>query len=65
MKAKRFYVAPRNLVCDLHRDRNSWSEDDLQIQTIPFTADYIEDMVDLLRIEPRALKYDLSGICCF
>lgn len=61
MKTIRFYVAPRALGCDLHRNMNVWSATDINGLNFPFTKDQIEDMVDLLRFQPKKLNFDLSG----
>lgn len=61
IKNYRFYIARRGLVCDLHGDVNSWVQDDIQDSYIPFSCENIEDMVDLLRFEPKPLKYGPSG----
>lgn len=63
MKELRFYVPSRGLVCKDHRVKNQWNETDIEnIGLVPFTVSHIEDMVDLLRFQPKKLDYMRSGI---
>lgn len=57
----RFYIGPRGLCCNLHRKIDSWFTVDIINSNHPFSCDQIEDMVDLLRFEPKSLNFDLSG----
>lgn len=61
MKKFRFYVAPRGLGCDTHRSINAWSATDVSDSIYPFSRNQIEDMVDLLRFQPKKLNFDLPG----
>lgn len=65
MKKIRFYVASKCLVCDLHCNNNAWLADDVKDSNFPFTRNQIEDMVDLLRFEPKRLNFDLPGLYIF
>lgn len=61
MKKFRFYAAPKCVGCDLHRNMSTWLAADVDESNYPFTCDQIEDMVDLLRFEPKRLNFDLPG----
>lgn len=63
MKKIRFYVAPTCLVCDSHRHSNVWLADVVNESDFPFSCNQIEDMVDLLRLEPKRLNFELPGLC--
>lgn len=62
IKKQRFYIPQRALSCNLHRDESTWLEIETFNADIPFSNDQIEDMVDLLRLEPKSLNYVLPGI---
>lgn len=61
MKENRFYVPPRGLGCDLHRNINAWSASDFSDSIYPFTQNQIHDMVDLLRFQPKKLNFNSPG----
>lgn len=57
MSELRFYVPPRGVSCDNHHDFDQWNKNDIiDFEALPFTVEYIEDMVDLLRLKPKYLK---------
>lgn len=58
----RFYIPPRCVVCQNHRQFEQWQEGDIRdFELIPYTLANIEDMIDLLRFKPKCLKYEMSG----
>lgn len=61
MKKLRFYVASKCVGCDVQRNISSWRAADVNESDYPFTREQIEDMVDLLRFEPKRLNFVLPG----
>lgn len=62
LKKFRFYIPSKCVVCGQHGDESVWSEMGTELENLPFTVEQIEDMVDLLRIEPKPQLY--SGEFC-
>lgn len=57
----RFYVPPRGVACQDHREFEQWKDEDIRdCELIPFSVANIEDMFELLRFNPKPLEY-VSG----
>lgn len=61
LKKIRFYVPHNCMACVLHCKTDTWSESDVEDVKIPFTKEQVHDMVDLLRLEPKSLRFDAPG----
>lgn len=62
IKKLRFYIPPKGLGCELHRYSIAWSANDVDESSYPFTRNQIEDMIDLLRFEPKRLNFVAPGL---
>lgn len=60
MKTKRFFIPARSLACDEHRDFSVWPQIIIPNERSTFTAEQIEEMVDLLRFDSKLPKDNLS-----
>lgn len=59
----RFYVPPRGVACQNHREFEQWNQNDIvDSENIPFSATNIEDMVDLLRTKLGSLNCKENGM---
>lgn len=61
MKTKRFFIPQTAKACNFHLDYSVWPEIIIPNQNCVFTATQIEEMVDLLRSNPRKSKDKLLG----
>lgn len=57
MKKFRFYIPPRCVVCEHHKNDFAWSQELIGDTDTPFTVEQIEDMVDLLRLESKPISF--------
>ncbi|XP_031622768.1 uncharacterized protein LOC116340428 [Contarinia nasturtii] len=56
MKNKRFFIPEKSVACNFHSDYSVLSEINIPVENCAFTAAQIEEMVDLLRSDPKQLK---------
>lgn len=61
MKTLRFFVGHNCLACREHSESNSWRRSDVEDINSNFNANHIHEMVDLLRVEPKSLRFDSPG----
>lgn len=64
MKTKRFFIMQNAKACNFHSDYSVWSTIDIRNEICTFTAAQIEEMVDLLRSDPKQ-KVKPQGIWCY
>lgn len=56
MKNKRFFIPAACVACDLHCESCVWPEITIQHEKSVFTSAQIEEMIDLLRSDPKSLR---------
>lgn len=61
LKNSKFYIPRNSRVCLLHSDYDIWPEH-IRNTNLPFTTEQIEDMIDLLCLEPKT-KQSNQGMC--
>lgn len=61
MKSKRFFIPEKSVACYFHRNYSLWSEIIIPNESCAFTVAQIEEMVDLLRFDPKISKDMVQG----
>lgn len=61
MKNKRFFIPEKSVACNFHNQFSVLSEMTITNENSPFTANQIEEMVDLLRSDVKPSKDMVQG----
>lgn len=61
MKTKRFFIPEAARACNFHRDSSVWPTINIPNENCPFSAAQIEEMVDLLRSDPKPTEDTVQG----
>lgn len=61
MKTKRFFIPENARACYLHRELSVWPELIIPNENCAFTTAQIEEMVDLLRSDPKPIEDTVQG----
>lgn len=61
MKYRKFYIPKLGRVCLEHSVHDNWPEN-IDPNNLPFTVEHIEEMIDLLCLEPTDNRFDMAGM---
>lgn len=61
LKTKRFFVPATSRACNLHSDYSIWPTMNISEEMSSFNASQIEEMVDLLRSDPKPTQKSFQG----